>query len=187
MKWLHILTQVILNITAQLPIILKIESMRSRTSLEKAPTTTISSHVQPTASVDEPLTITADRSIADRFIQRIALEIRRHYDSSTAEKNRFVQHLEDVYQVSIVDVNPGSLVLTVRCSSLEILERLWQDYSSDHLGKVAQEFLVTERVLEDLGLFELKLKITIPEKDYWEVRWHFPECAGIKLIGTVIF
>ena len=86
-----------------------------------------------------------------------------------------------------MDVNPGSLVLTVRCSSLEILERLWQDYSSDHLGKVAQEFLVTERVLEDLGLVELKLKITIPEKDYWEVRWHFPKCAGIKLIGTVIF
>ena len=86
-----------------------------------------------------------------------------------------------------MDVNPGSLVLTVRCSSLEILERLWQDYSSGHLGKLAQEFLVTERVLEDLGLVELKLKITIPEKDYWEVRWHFPKCAGIKLIGTVIF
>ena len=162
--------------------ILNIEFMRSRTSLEEAPTTTISSHVQPTASVDEPLTITADR-----IIQRIALEIRRHYDSSTAEENGFVQHLEDVNQVPIVDVNPGSLVLTVRCSSLEILERLWQDYSSGHLGKVAQEFLVTERVLEDLGLVELKLKITIPEKDYWEVRWHFPECAGIKLIGTVIF
>ena len=86
-----------------------------------------------------------------------------------------------------MDVNPGSLVLTVRCSSLEILERLWQDYSSGHLGKVAQEFLVTERVLEDLGLVELKLKITIPENDYWKGRLHFPECAGIKLIGTVIF
>ena len=86
-----------------------------------------------------------------------------------------------------MDVNPGSLVLTVRCSSLEILERLWQDYSSGHLGKVAQEFLVTERVLEDLGLIELKLKITIPEKDYWEGRRYFRKCAGIKLIGTVIF
>ena len=86
-----------------------------------------------------------------------------------------------------MNVNPSSLVLTVRCSSLEVLERLWQDYSSGHLGKVAQEFLVTERVLEDLGLVELKLKITIPEKDYWEGRWHFRKCAGIKLIGAVIF
>ena len=149
--------------------------MTSRVPQEEAPTTTISSHVQPTASVDEPP------------VKRIVLEFLGHYDSSTAEENGFVQHLEDVNQVLIVDVNPGSLVLTVRCSSLEILERLWQDYSSGHLGKVAQEFLVTERVLEDLGLVELKLKITIPENDYWEGRLHFPECAGIKLIGTVIF
>ena len=159
--------------------------MISPFSQEEAPTTTISSHVQPTASVDDPwatFSITPDQSM-----RRIVLEFRRHYDPSKAEENRFVQHLEDVNQVPIVDVNPGSLVLTVRCSSLEILERLWQDYSSGHLGKVAQEFLVTERVLEDLGLVELKLKITIPENDYWKGRLHFPECAGIKLIGTVIF
>ena len=159
--------------------------MKSHSSQEEAPTTTISSHAQPTASADEPpatLTITADRSV-----QRIALEIRRHYDSSTGEENGFVQHLEDVNQVLIVNVNLGSLVLTVKCSSLEILERLWQDYSSGHLGKVAQEFLVTERVLEDLGLLELKLKITIPEEDYWEGRRHFAKCAGIKLIATFFF
>ena len=166
---------VILLITVPLSITIAVESMTSRVSQEEAPTTTISSHVQPTASVDEPP------------VKRIVLEFLGHYNSSTAEENGFVQHLEDVNQVPIVNFNLGSLVLTVSCSSLEILERLWQDYSSGHLGKVAQEFLVTERVLEDLGLVELKLKITIPEKDYWEVRWHFPECAGIKLIGTVIF
>ena len=113
------------------------------------------------------------------------MELCKHYDSSTAEENRFVQHLEDVNQVPIVNANPGSLVLTVRCSSLKILERLWQDYSSGHLGKVAQEFLVTERVLEDLGLVEPKLKISIPEKDYREGQKHFRKCAGIKRIGTV--
>ena len=159
--------------------------MTSRVSQEEAPTTTISSHVQPTASVDEPpatLSITPDQSM-----NRIVLEFRRHYDLSTAEENGFVQHLEDVNQVHIVNVNLGSLVLTVRCSSLEILERLWQDYSSGHLRKVAQEFLVTERVLEDLGLVGLNLGITIPEKDYQEGRRHFPKCASIKLKGTVIF
>ena len=159
--------------------------MTSRSSQEEAPLTTISSHAQPTASADEPpatLTITADRSV-----QRIALEIRRHYDSSTGEENGFVQHLEDVNQVLIVNVNLGSLVLTVKCSSLEILERLWQDYSSGHLGKVAQEFLVNERVLEDLGLAELKLRIAISEKDYQEGRRHFSKCAGIKLIATFFF
>ena len=147
--------------------------------------TTISSHAQPTASADEPpetITIRVDRSI-----RRIVLELCEHYDSLTAEENGFVQYLEDVNRVPIENFNLGSLVLTVKCSSLEILERLWQDYSSGHLGKVAQEFLVTERVLEDLGLLELKLKITIPEEDYQEGRRHFAKCAGIKLIATFFF
>ena len=159
--------------------------MKSHSSQEKAPTTTISSHAQPTASADEPpetITIRVDRSI-----RRIVLELCEHYDSLTAEENGFVQYLEDVNRVPIENFNLGSLVLTVKCSSLEILERLWQDYSSGHLGKVAQEFLVTERVLEDLGLLELKLKITIPEEDYCEGRRHFAKCAGIKLIATFFF
>ena len=159
--------------------------MTSPFSQEEAPTTTISSHVQPTASVDDPwatFSITPDQSM-----RRIVLEFRRHYDPSTTEENGFVQHLEDVDQAPAVDANVGSLVLTVKCSSLEILERLWQDYSSGHLGKIAQEFLVTERVLEDLGLVELKLKITISEEDYQEGRRHFRKCASIKLIATVIF
>ena len=159
--------------------------MTSRSSREEAPTTTKSFHPQPTASADEPpatLTITANQPI-----QRIVLEIRRHYDLLTGEENGFVQHLEDVNQVLIVNVNLGSLVLTVKCSSLEILERLWQDYSSGHLGKVAQESLVNERVLEDLGLAELKLRIAISEKDYQEGRRHFAKCAGIKLIAACFF
>ena len=157
--------------------------MTSRSSQEEAPTTTTSSHAQPTASADEPLatlTLTVDRSV-----QRIALEIRRH--PSTAEENGFVLHLEDVNNVLIVNARRGSLVLTVICSSLEILERLWQDYSSGHLGKIAQEFLVTERMLEDLGLVEIKLKIAISEEDYQEGRRHFAKCAGIKLIATFFF
>ena len=156
--------------------------MTSCISREEAPTTTISLHAQPNASADEPpatLTIRADQSI-----RRIVVELCRHYDPSTAEENGFVQHLEDVNQVPTVDVNLGSLVLTVICSSLEILERFWQDYSSGHLGKIAQEFLVTERVLEDLGLVELKLKITISEEDYREGRRQFAKCAGLKLITT---
>ena len=46
---------------------------------------------------------------------------------------------------------------------------------------------MSERVLEDLGLVELKLKITISEEDYQEGRRHFAKCAGIKLIATFFF
>ena len=159
--------------------------MTSRSSQEEAPTTTTSSHAQPTASADEPPATLAPT--VDQSFERIALKIRLHYNPSTAEENGFVLHLEDVNKVLIVNASRGSLVLTVICNSLEILERLWQDYSSGHLGEVAQESLVTERVLEDLGLLELKLKITIPEEDYWEGRRHFAKCAGIKLIATFFF
>ena len=88
------MTQVILLITAPLRIFIEVISMTSRSSREEAPTTTKSFHPQPTASADEPpatLTITANQPI-----QRIVLEIRRHYDLSTAEENTFVQRLEDV-------------------------------------------------------------------------------------------
>lgn len=136
----------------------------------------VSFHVPPTASADEPATATS--TIVRQVIQRIVSELSRHFDPSVNEENQFVQHLEDVNQVPIVNVNRGSLVLTVKCTSLEILERLWQDYSSGHLGEVAQEFLVTERMLEDLGLVEVKLKITILEEDYRECRRHFTKCAG---------
>ena len=81
--------------------------MTSRISREEAPTTTNSFHPQPTASADEPpatLTITANQPI-----QRIGLEIRRHYDLSTAEENTFVQRLEDV-----VLFDPG-MVLKKAC------------------------------------------------------------------------
>ena len=122
---------------------------------------------------------------ADQPSGRIASELGRHFDPSTAEQNGFAIYLEDDCQARVDEAHCGSLILTVKCSSLEILERLWQDYSSGHLGKVAQEFLVTETVLEDLGLVELKLKISIPEKDYREGQKHFRKCAGIKLIGTV--
>ena len=159
--------------------------MTSRSSQEEAPTTTTSSHAQPTASADEPPATLAPT--VDQSFERIALKIRLHYNPSTAEENGFVLHLEDVNKVLIVNASRGSLVLTVICSSIEILERLWQDYSSGYLGKIAQEFLVSERVLEDLGLVELKLKITISEEDYQEGRRHFAKCAGIKLIATFFF
>ena len=53
--------------------------------------------------------------------------------------------------------------ITVKCSSLEVLEGLRQDYHSGHLNSVAQGILITPQVLEKLGLTELKLKTFISE------------------------
>ena len=60
----------------------------------------------------------------------------------------------------------GSWHVTVECSSSQVLEGLWEDYRSGHLNSVAQEMLITQQVLEKLGLTELKLKTFISEDQY---------------------
>ena len=60
----------------------------------------------------------------------------------------------------------GSWHITVECSSLQVLEGLWEDYRSGHLNSVAQEMLITQQVLEKLGLTELKLETFISKDQY---------------------
>ena len=72
----------------------------------------------------------------------------------------------------IVDTRPGSLVITVECSSLEIFEGLWKDYCTGHFTEMAQKYLVTEEVLKELGLTEVKLSTTIREEEYRACREH---------------
>ena len=60
----------------------------------------------------------------------------------------------------------GSWHITVECSSLQILEGLWEDYRSGHLNSVAQVMLITPQVLQKLGLTELELKTHISEDQY---------------------
>lgn len=64
------------------------------------------------------------------------------------------------------EAHQGSLVITVACSSLEILEELWKDYRRGYVDQMAQKFLVTEDVLKEFGLTNLKLKTTITEAAY---------------------
>ena len=77
-----------------------------------------------------------------------------------------VRYLRVKLGVGVVDNRIGSLIITVSCNSLQILEGLWKDYQSGHLSKVVQETLVTAEVLKELGLSEVKLKTTISVKEY---------------------
>ena len=67
----------------------------------------------------------------------------------------------------------GSLLITVTCSSLEVLEGLWEDYRSGHLNEIAEKRLVTAQVLEKLGLTEVKLTTHITEDDYGKCKEFF--------------
>lgn len=84
-----------------------------------------------------------------------------------------LEYLRIKLGVGVTNYRVGSLLITVTCSSLQILEGLWEDYSSGHLNKVIEQTLVTPDVLEKLGLSELKLKTTISEEEYKKCKEFF--------------
>jgi len=92
--------------------------------------------------------------------------------SCKADRVDFLTYMERM-RVLITGVETGSLLITAKCDSLEILERLWEDYSSGHLGKVVQRCFVTEETLIKLSLAELILQTTISEEEYMSCKMYF--------------
>ena len=80
--------------------------------------------------------------------------------------NEVKNYLTEIRHLLFLDWETGSLVLTVACPSLEILQDLWHDYQSKHLKEVVERFLVTQDILDEFNLVELHLRVTIPEEDY---------------------
>lgn len=106
----------------------------------------------------------------------------RKLDPSTPEEfNGFLHYMERMRKAVIVDVGTGSLIVTIECGSLEILEGLWKDYIAGCLNEMAQRFLVTEEILEELGLAEVKLTTTIKEEEYRACHELLTKIAGIVL------
>ena len=98
-------------------------------------------------------------NIANRYLQIAP-------PSTWEELNGFLNYLQKVRETLIVSVEQGSLIITLECRSLQILEGLWKDYCSGHLNEMAQKYLVTNDILQESGLLEVKLITTILEEDY---------------------
>ena len=92
--------------------------------------------------------------------------------SNKDDSESFLAYMKEM-RTTITGVDVGSLMITVQCDSLEILERLWEDYSSGHLGEVVQRCFVTEEILTELSLAELKLQTTISEEEYIACKMNF--------------
>lgn len=90
----------------------------------------------------------------------------------------FCQYLKNMLNVIVRCHDTGSLLLTVECRTLQILEGLWEDYCSGHLNEMAQESLITAEVLEKLGLSQIKLKIFMSEEEYERGKQIFRETKG---------
>lgn len=99
--------------------------------------------------------------------QDVLILAERKYLRNTEESdNEFVRYLTEERKVVILDAKAGSLIISVECSSPQILEELWTDYLTGRVNKMAHTFLATKEVLNELGLTEVKLKTTIPREEY---------------------
>ena len=113
--------------------------------------------------------------------EEMFLSIVRDYFQATRpqsieEIERFMEYVKRM-RVIITGVSEGSLLITVRCESRMILEELWTDYSSGHLGEVVQNCFVTEKILKELNLAELRLKTTMDIEEYNACKMFFEKDA----------
>ena len=90
----------------------------------------------------------------------------------------FLEYLELTYDVSCVTFNLGSLIISLDCKTLKGLDKLWNDYLSGHLNKVAKKHLVTYEMMKKLNLRKINLKTTIDEENYLNCRKVLMESSG---------
>ena len=95
------------------------------------------------------------------------------------ERNEFKEYLQEM-KVHILNVSVNSLVITVKCDSLSSLEELWEDYSCGLLDKMVRDCFVTEKILKELNLAELKLKTTMDIEEYNACKLYFLEKDALR-------
>lgn len=130
----------------------------------------------PTSSpVSSATTSTCEKKVVLKLIEEAYM--RTHDPSGPDEINKFQEFMAEL-NVIITGTSRGSLVITLRIDSLQILENLWNVYCSGYLGKMVQSCLATDYVLNKLNLRELKLKTTILKEDYEACKRQFTQSSG---------
>ena len=126
----------------------------------------------------------SDPNAYSTIVMEVLCLIVRNYFDYTPPRNReerdeFEEYLQKVGTL-ITGFKLGSLVITVKCDSLKSLEELWKEYSCGLLGKMVQDCFVTEKILKELNLAELKLKTTIDIEEYKAYKLYFLEKEALK-------
>ena len=127
-------------------------------------------------SVSDPQTEDLKALKEKTFLSIITNSFYSTKPQSIEEWNWFKEFAKEM-KVTIIGVSEGSLVITVRCESLMILEELWTDYSSGRLDEVVQNCFVTEKILKELNLAELRLKTTMDIEEYNACKMFFEKDA----------
>ena len=78
----------------------------------------------------------------------------------------FNYNLIKTYKVLVLSACEGSIVVSLRCPTLESLEHLWSDYRSGDLDKLAERYLLTADMKKKLNQETSYLKTYIDEENY---------------------
>lgn len=112
------------------------------------------------------------------------IEVEKFPLTTYVELQNYCSHLSLKCNVELRDKRQGSLILTAHCRTLEILERLWEDYCSGHLDTVAEECLLTGEIKEEMGekraddADTVGLETTILKEDYLRCKKFLTELSG---------
>ena len=115
----------------------------------------------------------------NRYMQKKVEEVSKKFDLSSFEGlHDFHVYLVGVRHLMDVSFDKGSIKITAKCRTLEILEQLWDDYCSGHLNAVAEECLITEKVKNELDMETITLTATILEENYLACKLSLTEISG---------
>ena len=114
--------------------------------------------------------------------------IKTHADRVPAANYSLCLHhyLNGVLDVIVKEAIEGSLLITVECRTLEILERVWEDYCSGHLNAVAEERLLTDDIKRRFEVESVQLETTILEKDYLACKLFLMDMSSESTICSFI-
>ena len=130
----------------------------------------------------QDLTVAQQRILKEELEQSVR-KYRRYQDLSSLPVDssvaRLTEFLKKVYEVAVMMVKSGSLIIIVRCLTLESLESLWNGYCSGYLNDIVERFLVTDEIKRKLGMDNVRLlKTTIEEENYLTCKKAFIENSG---------
>ena len=108
--------------------------------------------------------------------------VARHYFEVSPPQNNedlqnFLSYLKEL-RVTIGPTGVSSLRVTVSCTRLEDLEDLWRAYTTGALNEAAEKYLVTDAVLRQYNLKELRLTTLIDEEEYRRCKEQLAKCEG---------
>ena len=104
-----------------------------------------------------------------------------------ADFKEFLLYLREIRGLIVGKVQPGSLLITVRCTSLEILENLWQDYKSGELNESAERYLITDELLKEYQLTQFTFITVIDEEEYRRCKEELTQLEGNLILEYFIW